>query len=582
MNLDYHSKYLKYKSKFLTLQNQIAGKINLEDILTTHLLKVLSENDIKSLRDERDRLLYLLTDDNEDETNLIFKTRIIEINNIFSCYKIFKSNAFGNAKPDSIISIEYLNKNPYSLFKINEESFNIPTNYFIELTNEMKDTIKSQEKYFDIYKNMGNIPDLSLPVLKFTEPSSKSIKTVSDEIDKEILVYKSLINFNIDKGYRIFLKGGFVHGFKLIQLLNKNPSLQAKDKIELTNRYIRDFDLSMYIPGDDAEFERKDKEFNDENVEMRKEGLKVFVYRYNNKYITSNNEAFIELSVNNGSMPYDHLSHLELPLTSMIIEFNKENIDLIFLIINEYYKISKNILLSPTEIVGLVENISKLKIVIPPSINGLFNVDKVDYNLLNIKMIDLINENVSDIYIRQFIVSHIIEPDRLFFRFFNKNIKKMKESIKLLKDCNCYQYYIKENIEWIVRDKKVIDRNIIYFLKKLNIMIKEMIKGKTIDERNFVKLLNEIQKLLFTNINLGRLNDKIHGENNINNIKNIYKLLNYLFEDIISLIFLKEPNTITRMYTVLYLKNDTHLFRLYQLYFYLHNMIAMNNFNKLN
>jgi len=147
----------------------------------------------------------------------------------------------------------------------------------------------------------------------------------------------------------------------------------------------------MYIPGNETEFEEKDKEFNEENVDMRKEGLKVFVYRYNNKYITPNNEAFIELSVNNGSMPYDHLSHLELPLTSMIIEFNKKNIDLIFLIINEYYKISKKILLSPTEMDNLIKNISELKIVIPPSINGLFAVSEIDYSHLNDNMIGVIN-----------------------------------------------------------------------------------------------------------------------------------------------------------------------------------------------
>ena len=73
----------------------------------------------------------------------------------------------------------------------------------------------------------------------------------------------------------------------------------------------------------------------------------------------------------------------------------------------------------------------------------------------------------------------------------------MKESIKLLKDCDCYQYYIEENIEWIIKDKKVIDRNIINFLKKLNIIIKEILNGKTIDSNNFVKILGEIQNVLF-------------------------------------------------------------------------------------
>jgi len=184
--------------------------------------------------------------------------------------------------------------------------------------------------------------------------------------------------------------------------------------------------------------------------------------------------------------------------------------------------------------------------------------------------------------LKQFIVSHIVEPDRLFFRFFNKNIKKMKESIKLLKDCGCYQYYIDEKIEWIVKDKKIIDRTIINFLKNLNTKIIEMLNDKIINEKNFGKILSEIQDFLFTNINLGRLYDKIRGENNIDNIKNIYKLLNYLFKDIISLIFLKEPNMITRMYTVLHIRNETHLFKLYQLYFNLHNMITMNIYNKLN
>jgi hypothetical protein len=582
MNLDYHSKYLKYKSKFLTLQNQRAGKINIDK--STHLFKALEQQEINILKEERDKLLFLLTE-NKNEENTIFKTRIEEITEIFNCYDKFKTSTLN--KIDTSVFMVYLKEEPYYLLNINDLEYKIPLKYLIELTPELKNEISLNQTYFDIYKKPISIPKILLPLHGKPKTDGKSKtdekvkKSIPDNISIEIDVYKKLISTNIKKGYKIFLKGGFVHGFKLLQLLNNNKSLTSLEKIELTKKYIRDFDLTMDIPGTEVEFKDKDIIFACENPEMRKEGHIIFVYRYNKKYETPDGEAFIELSVVNGKTPYDHISNLELPLTSMTIEFNEENIELIFSIIEYYFKISQKTLLSEEDMNDLIQKTSQLIINVPRSSNGLFNVYEIDYSNLNEAMIGIINNTTSNNFIRQFLISHIIEPDRLFFRFYNKNIKKMKESLEILNFHNCYQNYIDEKNEWIVNDIKIINNTIKNFLKNINIEIKKLIEGKEINRNNLEIILKEVQEKLFTNINLGRLYDKIYTEHNINNIKNIYKLLNYLFDGIISSILLDEPNEINRMYIIISINKDTNLFKLYKLYLYLKNLIIIDIYHKI-
>jgi hypothetical protein len=124
--------------------------------------------------------------------------------------------------------------------------------------------------------------------------------SILKKLDEKYTIARSEISR--DMLFNWFLKGGFVHGFKLIQLLSKSKKsdLNLIEIIKETNKYIRDFDLIMCISGNKSEYETKFNAFDQEqlnNGHFRREGQNISVYRYIDRYLTKDNESFIEFEI---------------------------------------------------------------------------------------------------------------------------------------------------------------------------------------------------------------------------------------------------------------------------------------------
>jgi hypothetical protein len=179
-----------------------------------------------------------------------------------------------------------------------------------------------------------------------------------------------------------------------------------------------------------------------------------------------------------------------------------------FQLINEKYKINK--LLSNSKICGeeLVDSIE----------NGLYNItnsSKIFTADLSPEMLELIDnflkKSNNDLTMKQFLIMHLSQPDRLFLRFLQKNVKKSRKITK---------FYIDNKIQipnWLLNEKilpKIIT-NIILFIDFLheyinsNIVIPDELLNPYEDStKDIKKIFAEFirkMEILFMNINLSKL-----------------------------------------------------------------------------
>lgn len=410
-----------------------------------------------------------------------------------------------------------------------------------------------------------------------------------DELDKstmfvnEISHYKSLIKYSYDNlsDVNFFLKGGFVIGFKLIQLICTSTNIgmsidpsTPKQIIFDTLEFVRDFDIIMCMGGDNhQEYQNKLEKFLSTEIVsnyFRKEGQIVVVLRdkNNTKTISNPNESFIEMSIKNCSNPHkpSHLIDLEIPLTSMMIKISEQNIESIFSIIKSYRSIHSksntdlNNYLDNDFYFELVNKINSLEILVPNTNKfGLIDVDSPSYSSndtkLSTQMIGLIEKTSIEISenqefveqflapikqflasIKQFLASMIIQPDRLFVRLVLKNIPK---SIKCKKILSKYSVD-KTEINWLL-DEQIITNIIIRFLSNLSVQYVDWRNLNTLENKHTSSSINKfisksnielLDKTLFSGCNLGRLIgeiDKISNCGDFDKMVKVYDLLKIIF-----------------------------------------------------
>ena len=147
------------------------------------------------------------------------------------------------------------------------------------------------------------------------------------------------------------------------------------------------------------------------------------------RWLTPDNEYMYEMSVK----PLDDgLDNLEIPITAMKVELTHENIvDMLIL------SICLDILKSNTSDIKYLDTVNeimkkKTTIIINKSQNGLFHATTLSTTTLTKHIYDMIYKTVNHIQdpiiknnISQFLISQIIQSDRLFYRFKCKNIKKI-------------------------------------------------------------------------------------------------------------------------------------------------------------
>ena len=307
---------------------------------------------------------------------------------------------------------------------------------------------------------------------------------------------------------------------------------------------------------------------------FRKEGQVVIVLRDKNNlkinYNQAQTESFIEMSIKNCETPHDsiHLIELEIPLTSMIVQIQNSNIELIFSIIKSYYVLQECKIEPDDEFYSnLVNKINLLPIQIYKTTpQGLFDASKCHYSSKNItlskEIIEQIENTTNQIMtnqimsnqimsnhitnsesIKQFLASSLIQPDRLFIRLVGKNISKSTMCQKVLEKYNISI----SNINWLLK-KDILNEIIIRFLTNLSNLYIDW--GKIINctdctdftytncstssINKYIKnsKIHLMDKTIFAGCNLGRLIgeiDKITNSNDLNKMINVYNLLKIVF-----------------------------------------------------
>jgi hypothetical protein len=158
---------------------------------------------------------------------------------------------------------------------------------------------------------------------------------------------------------------------------------------------------------------------------------KTFIL-YQNKYpIKLDDQALFEIAILEG----DNFVDLELPLTTMKVKVTRRNLPHIFMFAKSFY--SYKIKDEPIDLNVIKHMIKNISFIIPEHKNGLFAVDKLHTGALSQELLSFITTfSKNDVNLEQFLVTHIQEPHRLLFRFFEKNIPKVKKIKTFLTENN--------------------------------------------------------------------------------------------------------------------------------------------------
>lgn len=517
--------------------------------MNKYFVKKISKEELNLLVKKRNILYDQILNLNIEKKDLI-KEAVEQINKINIIIDFFfELNRYVFNKK---LNINFQLINDKLFFSIYSDLFKVEKILEIDIEYvEYFDTMETNSCIFD-YRNYLEwikklnisfyVDKLSLYYSKYIMETKdiKENKTKSNPeiISKELFYYKKLLSENFCSEYNFYMKGGFVIGFAMIKIIYSSCLKKEYEKeiILDTLDFIRDFDFVLEINSNNnlEIYSKKLEEFLTLDIfkkYFRKEGTVITVIRAKENYKLSNNESFLELAIKNSPnlTKGTGMIDLELPMTTMKINIDSSNIDIIFDIIYTYWKIIEgSVDLNLIDFKDLIKKIVKLDINIYSATNiGLFDVSVCDYgskcSKLSIDAINIIEKtankfnhlkkNILDKSIEQFLASGQNQPDRIFMRLLNKNFKKSKKCVKLL---NKYEIS-SSNITWLL-DKKNILEIISKFFKNL---AKKYIDWNIITEihntnssnclsfviNNFIKSNNigKLSETLFMSSNLGRL-----------------------------------------------------------------------------
>lgn len=339
---------------------------------------------------------------------------------------------------------------------------------------------------------------------------------------------KKLLKLKID----VYLKGGNPLGFHILKMILSVHSDRNKFKIYfdkfLELNLIKDWDFHCYThkPLDDIYKNKLNKIAS--SLRLVSRAKKLVLYQTKNP-IEILDTALFEVAITDK----DNYSELESVMSTMKIKITEYNVKYIFMMAKVFYKYIIN--KEPIDIDIIMRILDKIDVIIYPHSGGYFIIKPSIYNdgglsseLLN--MIDKFREkNKYNPNVKQFLIAHIKEPKRMYFRLLCKNLPKAELTYKFLKDSKL----IKNNYpEWLLNVKK-INSMITLFTKELNTHIMQIYK-----KNNIPGVLDFLQ-----NINFKPIRDE-YSRFSLDGLTYIHKLLNSLYQNIKDEInnFVNDPN----------------------------------------
>lgn len=284
---------------------------------------------------------------------------------------------------------------------------------------------------------------------------------IQAKIKGETVKFNLFINDLLKDGYEVYLKGGTVLGLKILKMIydlysEDNFERYFNDFLELD--LIRDWDFVAYtgVPIEEDLKEELNKMANKYSLVPR---AKTFIL-YQTKYpIKLNDQALFEISM----MDKEIFSNLELPLTTMKMKVTKYNLKYIFMFAKSFYSYKVNNI--PIDIDVIRYMMKEMKFYIYPNKNGLFTINKENYNVGSLKgnIIKFIKDfTKKNIDLEQFLMTQIQEPNRLFYRLLEKNIPKVDKIINFFNN-HKIQY---KKLTWLLNTQNITN-TVDKFIEKL-------------------------------------------------------------------------------------------------------------------
>jgi len=263
------------------------------------------------------------------------------------------------------------------------------------------------------------------------DPKFISIQLKKANLYKESLQFYFFIQDLIkQQKMDIYIKGGNVIGLAILKLIyeaysNNDYKFKRAFYNFLKLELIKDWDFTGYI---------NKKELTEINLEYRNKldkiankyklvpRAKTFIL-YQTKYpILIYEKALFEIAIIDSDST--DFSKMEIPMTTMKVKVNLDNIKYIFMLAKSFYSwTTKNI---PIDLDIVKKILSRIEIQIHPHKIGLYNPkNKLDTGELNKYIVQFIkNFTSNNIYWTQFLITQLEDPYRLIYRMGEKNIKK--------------------------------------------------------------------------------------------------------------------------------------------------------------
>ena len=262
--------------------------------------------------------------------------------------------------------------------------------------------------------------------MKYINRHLHSAKLKSETTQFNLFIFELL-----KKNITVYIKGGCVLALKLLKILYDESSEHNFDnyfhdfvKLEL----IKDWDFSSYVQNttiDEKYRSSLDALAKKFNLVPR---AKTFILYQTRRPIQIGDQALFEISV----LESDNKLDMELPMSTMKVKINRRNLFHIFMFAKSFFV---NKLKNEPFDLGILKQILKdIEIIIPENKDGLFEIEKLSTGNLKEPLIEFIKEFANnDINLTQFLMTHIVEPNRLCYRIF-KNITKVNKINTFVKE----------------------------------------------------------------------------------------------------------------------------------------------------
>jgi len=371
---------------------------------------------------------------------------------------------------------------------------------------KLKDLIGGENNYTCFLKNrtIDNLCVLDAEG-RFNAKDQCELFCLEAKLNEEFNAWRQLFIWSSEtfRDVDIYCKGGSALGLLVLKtILDKDRSKYNEFK---ALKLIKDWDFTVNM----TEVQKEQFITEAQRLGIENQGETLAILRFN-KGLLLGEDYLLELSIKTSQELYD----LELPLTNLKFLVNSVNIELFFQIVKMYVKKQEdlnimsrnlNILLTTIQVNG-IEQVDSIQ-------NGLYTIrDPVKLSTAGLdpqllEIMDQIpfqsNDLINPLTMKQFLITQICQPDRLFMRYLGKNVIKSR---------NITNFYKTNGIplpEWLINESVLqeIERKIIIFLTNLNNIIKSQIpiKGSLDKPTDLLKPFMISMNNLFKNVNLSRI-----------------------------------------------------------------------------